>query len=448
MVALSAAHKISRVAVIGGGPTGLAAARALRDQGAFSKITVFERNAEVGGTWLFSPQANPSLDIPSVNALDIEPPGIYYPPKKASMYANLRTNLPHAVMCFRDLPFEPGTPMFPTHEQVLKYLKSVADSCQLQPMIRLNTSVLDAEFLDSESVWRLSLVEVGKEGRKYTEEYDAVVVASGHYTVPHIPAIDGIVHASKKLRIMHSRDYRYPDAYRDQNLVVIGGGPSARDIVRETSSYAKRIYHSMRTEDGALLSAQGSSLPNVQSTTVLTRFNEDGSIECQNGTILKDVDTIIFATGFLYSFPFLRFEKDLIVDGQNVQNLYKYLFYIKNPTLAFVGLPIRTVPLPFAQSQSMVIARCWSGHATIPSREAMFEEEGARRLSNDRSNIILGADKEFALVDRMNAWAEGWPLDKDLAGWQSTDIVTGRLPEWWKSMRKAAPQLRLEQLGH
>ena len=43
--------RISRVAVIGAGPGGLAAARALRDEGAFDTITVFERNSKVGGTW-------------------------------------------------------------------------------------------------------------------------------------------------------------------------------------------------------------------------------------------------------------------------------------------------------------------------------------------------------------------------------------------------------------
>lgn len=44
--------RISRVAIIGAGPGGIAAARALRAEGdAFEKITLFERNASVGGTW-------------------------------------------------------------------------------------------------------------------------------------------------------------------------------------------------------------------------------------------------------------------------------------------------------------------------------------------------------------------------------------------------------------
>lgn len=43
--------RISRVAVIGAGPGGLVAARALQEEGAFDVVTVFERQDRVGGTW-------------------------------------------------------------------------------------------------------------------------------------------------------------------------------------------------------------------------------------------------------------------------------------------------------------------------------------------------------------------------------------------------------------
>lgn len=42
---------IRRVAVIGAGPSGLAAVKALHENGTFEKIVVFERNAHVGGVW-------------------------------------------------------------------------------------------------------------------------------------------------------------------------------------------------------------------------------------------------------------------------------------------------------------------------------------------------------------------------------------------------------------
>lgn len=41
-----------RVAVIGAGPSGLAAVRALEQEGLFDYIRVFERKSTVGGLWL------------------------------------------------------------------------------------------------------------------------------------------------------------------------------------------------------------------------------------------------------------------------------------------------------------------------------------------------------------------------------------------------------------
>jgi cation diffusion facilitator CzcD-associated flavoprotein CzcO len=42
---------VKSVAVIGAGPSGAAAAEALRRSNAFDVIKVFERRAEVGGAW-------------------------------------------------------------------------------------------------------------------------------------------------------------------------------------------------------------------------------------------------------------------------------------------------------------------------------------------------------------------------------------------------------------
>ena len=44
-------QKISRVAVIGTGPSGLSAVKALSDENAFETIRVFERRDRVGGIW-------------------------------------------------------------------------------------------------------------------------------------------------------------------------------------------------------------------------------------------------------------------------------------------------------------------------------------------------------------------------------------------------------------
>ncbi|KAI9020809.1 hypothetical protein CLU79DRAFT_755661 [Phycomyces nitens] len=460
---MSQLPKITRVAVIGAGPGGLAAAKALRDENAFENITVFERNNQVGGTWVYSPKVNPSLAIPSVNALEVDPPGHQTNDhaQGSAIYAHLNTNLPTPVMAFRDFPFSKDTPLFPSHEHVLKYLEAFADENKLKPMIRFNTNVVQAEYLQEQKVWRLSLSEQSQESslrKEYTEYFDALVVANGHYAVPHIPDIQGLKeltnkHANNGIMIQHSRNYREPTEFKDKTILVIGSGPSALDIVRESSATAKKVYHAVRTENKLSARALENQAPNCHRVTPPRRFisETDGhpKVECIDGKVLDDVEVVVFATGYLYSFPFLPFEKDnLIVDGQKVLHLYRFLFYIPNPTLAFIGLPIKVAPLPLSQSQAAVVARVWSGKVRLPSEAQMRQDDRERQESNNRKDIVLSQEEELSYVDQLGAWAEGWKGGDDLSGWTSTNVVTGPLSEDWKKMRKGWVDLRKEYLGY
>jgi cation diffusion facilitator CzcD-associated flavoprotein CzcO len=49
---------VNRVAVIGAGPCGLAAAKYLSAQKAFDTVVVYERQTEVGGVWNYSRSYN------------------------------------------------------------------------------------------------------------------------------------------------------------------------------------------------------------------------------------------------------------------------------------------------------------------------------------------------------------------------------------------------------
>ena len=178
----------------------------------------------------------------------------------------------------------------------------------------------------------------------------------------------------------------------------------------------------------------------------LSKFDAStGTTICQDDQQIENVDTVIFATGYLFSFPFLPFEKDnLIVDGQTVLNLFQKMFYVKDPTLAFVGLPTRIVPMPFMQMQSMVIARCFSGRAKLPPYKVMqkaVEDEG-----NDPKKLILDIDSELAAFEQMGAWAEGY--QGKIEDWQSNDPVTGRLSEEWIEHRHKHLELRKKCLGY
>ncbi|CBI25788.3 unnamed protein product, partial [Vitis vinifera] len=203
------ALKSCNVAVIGAGPGGLVAARELRREG--HKAVVFERQAQVGGTWEYQPsvEADPLASDPSRTIVH------------SSLYPSLRTNLPREVMGFRDYPFlSPG-----------------------------GTVEVVYTGLGADGKWRLRSRRGNDE--EVDEIFDAVVVCNGHHTEPRIAEIHGIDAWPGKQ--MHSHNYRIPEPFRDQVVILIGNAFSADDISRDIAQVAKEVHVASRSVDDSIL---------------------------------------------------------------------------------------------------------------------------------------------------------------------------------------------------
>ena len=172
------------VAVIGAGAAGLVAARELRREG--HKVVVFERERQVGGTWVYTPtvETDPLGSDPSRHIVH------------SSLYASLRTNLPREVMGFLDYPFvSTGEPhrdprRFPGHREVSLYLKDFAVGFGLNELIRFETEVVYAGLVEDEK-WRVKSRSGNDAAIDVEEIFDAVVVCNGHYTEPRLAEIPG-----------------------------------------------------------------------------------------------------------------------------------------------------------------------------------------------------------------------------------------------------------------
>ncbi|XP_010259011.1 PREDICTED: flavin-containing monooxygenase FMO GS-OX-like 3 [Nelumbo nucifera] len=367
------ATKSSRkVAVIGAGAAGLVAARELRREG--HNVVVFERSDRVGGTWVYD--AN----------VESDPMGLH--PSRAiihsSLYDSLRTNLPRQVMGFLDFPFvvrdgkDRDPRRFPGHREVLLYLEDFARHFELTGLIRFDTEV-----------FHIGLVEEGKwilRSRKRTrtdtdaqddlwieagEIYDAVVVCNGHYTEPRIAEIPGVETWPGKQ--MHSHNYRIPEPFRDQVVVLIGSSASAVDISMDIAVVAKEVHISSRSatpgEIGKL-----AGYDNMWLHSMVERAQEDGTVAFQDGSFAH-VDVILHCTGYRYHFPFLEMRNILSVDDNRVGPLYKHIFPPSlAPWLSFIGLPFMVVPFPLFELQSRWVAGILSGRFTLPSEEEMMED--------------------------------------------------------------------------
>lgn len=177
-------YQSKNVCVIGAGPSGLVAARELRKEG--HKVVVIEQNNNVGGQWLYNPNVEAEDPLGKCTTLKVH----------SSVYDSLRLHSPRETMGFSDFPFvvKNGRDMrsFPGHKELLLYLQDFCESFELREMIRFNTRVENVKMLDYDDQigkdlrWVVRSMD-NKNDKVVEEVFDAVVVASGHYSHPRLP---------------------------------------------------------------------------------------------------------------------------------------------------------------------------------------------------------------------------------------------------------------------
>ncbi|XP_062026007.1 flavin-containing monooxygenase FMO GS-OX-like 2 [Rosa rugosa] len=377
---LTAMRPLSRhVAVIGAGASGLVAARELRREG--HNVVVFEQGDQLGGNWVYTPE------------VESDPIGLY--PNRtivhSSMYQSLRTNLPREIMGFRNYPFaakgedeERDPRRFPGHREVLKYLNDFAGEFGICEMVRFETEVVFVGLVEG-GKWMVKFKsKTSDEGLE--EIYDAVVVCCGHYTQPRVAEISGIT--TWKGRQIHSHNYRTPEPFRDQVVILIGSSSSATDIYRDIAGVAKEVHISSRSiasetkekkphfNTMRLNTMINSGYENMWVRSKIKSVHEDGSVVFINGSVVV-ADTILHCTGYKYHLPFLETNGIVTVDGDDnrVGPLFKHVFPpALAPSLSFVGVPWKTVPFPNFELQSKWIAGVLSNRIALPSKEEMMKD--------------------------------------------------------------------------
>ena len=197
-----------RIAVVGSGFSGLCAAIRLRKAG-FDDVTIYERAADVGGTWRDNTYPGCACDIPS------------------NLYS---------------FSFEPNpdwTRMFPLQAEIRAYLNRVADKYGLRGRIRFGKNLAEAAFDDATSTWTLRFAD-GSEIRT-----DVVIGATGPLSKPAFPGIAGL--ASFEGVAFHSSQWRHDVDLRGKRVAVIGTGASAIQFVPRIAQLAAQVHVFQRT---------------------------------------------------------------------------------------------------------------------------------------------------------------------------------------------------------
>jgi len=140
------------IAVIGAGPAGLCLGIRLKRAG-FSRFTIFEKSADLGGTWHDNTYPGAGCDVPS------------------------------HLYCFSFEPNPDWSRKFSGQPEIRRYLAHCARKYGLPPHIRFGTEIRSARFDEAAGGWRLLTADGA-------EEFAHVVVsATGQLNRPHVPAL-------------------------------------------------------------------------------------------------------------------------------------------------------------------------------------------------------------------------------------------------------------------
>jgi dimethylaniline monooxygenase (N-oxide forming) len=198
------------IAIVGAGAAGLCGAKHMLEAG--YDVTVFEIGSCIGGMWVYQNDNNLS-----------------------SAYKTLHINTARDLTAFKDFAFDQAVQPFPDHRDMAAYLQAYAKHFDIVRRIRFNTRVLDvrpaASHSDDHPRW---VVESDAGG---AQEFDAVIVASGHLSSPdEVPMLRN----EFKGEYLHSHDYRDPALFASKRVCIVGVGNSSCDIASDLCTTAER----------------------------------------------------------------------------------------------------------------------------------------------------------------------------------------------------------------
>lgn len=182
-----------KLAIIGGGVSGLAAIRRGIEFGC--EVTCFEQTDKVGGTWNYIPEVGKDK-----YGLDIH----------SSMYKGLYTNLPKEVMGYPDFPIPEQEKSFISQKDVLAYFNLFAEEFDLKKYIKFEHHVIRVRPLN-DNKWEITVKNLPLDKCDILI-FDAVFVCNGHYSTPFTYKIPGQdIFKGKQL---HSKHFRETGAFK------------------------------------------------------------------------------------------------------------------------------------------------------------------------------------------------------------------------------------------
>ena len=203
-----------RVAVIGGGISGIGAAKVLQRNG--YDVIIYEKTGKIGGIW-------------------------------SSAYVDARLQSSWHLYEFSDFPHDPKSApdRHPTKEQICHYLEAAVEHFQLTVLLSSEVVAMS----ETEEGWNLSIKQKGSKGEIVTKEehFCFVVISTGVFSTSRkrrlsVPGTDTF-----KGRMIN--EYQVSTAgvdFANKSVVILGNGKTSLDMVTAAAAVAKEAHHVFR----------------------------------------------------------------------------------------------------------------------------------------------------------------------------------------------------------
>ncbi len=366
-----------RVCIIGAGPSGLAQLRAF--QSAVNKgaevpdIVCYEQQENWGGLWNYTWRTG------------VDQHGN---PLHASMYRYLWSNGPKEGLEFADYSFEEHfgkqIASYPPRPVLMDYIEGRVKKAGVRDKIKFNHYVRDVRYDDATGMFTVTTHDNVKD-MESSEEFDHVIVASGHFSSPNVPYYEGF--DTFQGRIVHAHDFRDALEFKGKDLLILGTSYSAEDIGSQCWKYGcNSITVSHRTAPmGFKWPDNWQEVPGLLKVDGKTAYFKDGTS--------KDVDAIILCTGYRHYFPFLP--DDLRLQTTNrlaTADLYKGVVWNKNPKMFYLAMQDQWFTFNMFDAQAWYVRDIIMDRIALPSQEAM-EQDVVDRIAREDA----GEDDYYAI---------------------------------------------------
>ncbi|KAH8660304.1 flavin monooxygenase-like protein [Xylariales sp. PMI_506] len=409
-----------KVAVVGGGPAGMAALKELR--GAGFDVTLFERRDDIGGIWTWTPDRTVTTAL------------------KETRVCNNKF-----LVSMTDFPMPKEYPPFIGSQELGAYLRAYGRHFDLHKNVKFGKTVTAVRKTNGSRKWQLVFADEPDK----PQEFDRVVWATGGFVNAKAVVLEG----QEKFagRILHSQDVRDLEEFKDENVVILGIGNTAGDIAISLVNHAKEVYISHRrgvkitkradtngvpadlllsesnngilwrleasapwlwakimdsAVDGNFKAHWGENKPEwglvqcpsirdgfhlimcnddlvpfikegkITSTKGIKRITGPKSVELDDGTVLEDIDTIIASIGYKDDMGLLSDAVSFVPapgDAAPLPNLYMGIFPPEHPDSFAIlsNVHVNAPQIPVRDLAAMALTQIWLGNSKLPDRPAM-----------------------------------------------------------------------------